>query len=578
MKIVIVRRASQVVFLLIFLWFVLVTTSGDRWHQIRDWPVNWMLELDPLAALGTLLTTGALYSGLLWALATVVLTIVLGRFFCGWLCPFGTMHHFMGWVGRISGVSAQGRRYYKAQSIKYYVLLFLLTAASIDLWTAAARVSQEGGLIWVVPAVALIGFAVTAMVRRHDKPWKMLGIVCLFLFMWMAAGRVLPGDEAITASLLTGFVDPMSLVYRSISLVFLPFLDRSAGVVFATPRFYDGAWFIGTIFVVALLSNLVIPRLFCRFVCPLGALLALLSRFSIWRMVKTDRCCSDCMRCDAGCEGGCEPSGQIRTAECVLCMNCMSDCEDGAMTYGTSPLERGERPLPDISRRGVLASITSGLVAVPLLRSGGWTFRDRHHGLVRPPGALAESDFLDRCLRCGQCMRICPTNVLQPAGVEAGLEGLWTPVLNNRIGTSGCQLECNACGSVCPTGAIRPFTMDEKLGRGEFAQRGPIRIGAAFMDRGRCLPWSMDRPCIVCQENCPVSPKAIFIRYSSVTIRGGDKKIRLGMPYVDLTLCTGCGICENVCPVRGLAGIRVTTENESRDRDKPLIGALIANR
>jgi ferredoxin len=146
--------------------------------------------------------------------------------------------------------------------------------------------------------------------------------------------------------------------------------------------------------------------------------------------------------------------------------------------------------------------------------------------IIRPPGALDEERFLQRCIRCGQCMKVCPTNVIQPGGIQGGLETLWTPMLNNRIGTSGCQLHCIACGSVCPTAAIRPISLDEKLGRGKFTSSGPIRLGTAFVDRGRCLPWAMDRPCIVCQENCPVSPKAIIVREQFSTIRGGRAKVQ----------------------------------------------------
>jgi NAD-dependent dihydropyrimidine dehydrogenase PreA subunit len=101
------------------------------------------------------------------------------------------------------------------------------------------------------------------------------------------------------------------------------------------------------------------------------------------------------------------------------------------------------------------------------------------------------------------------------------LENLWTPVLNNRIGSSGCQLNCVACGQVCPTSAIRPITLSEKRGVGEFAKAGPIRIGTAFFDHNRCLPWAMDKPCIVCEENCPVSPKAIYTQECFNTIRDG---------------------------------------------------------
>jgi NAD-dependent dihydropyrimidine dehydrogenase PreA subunit len=118
-------------------------------------------------------------------------------------------------------------------------------------------------------------------------------------------------------------------------------------------------------------------------------------------------------------------------------------------------------------------------------------------------------------------MRVCPTNVLQPSGLGHGWEALWTPVLDNRIGTSGCQLACVACGHACPTGAIRPLSLEEKHGTGAFAAAGPVRIGLAFVDQGRCLPWSMERPCIVCEENCPVTPKAIHVSEVVQTVRGG---------------------------------------------------------
>jgi ferredoxin len=163
-----------------------------------------------------------------------------------------------------------------------------------------------------------------------------------------------------------------------------------------------------------------------------------------------------------------------------------------------------------MSRRGFLAAVFAGLLAMPafkLLASAADS-----EGVIRPPGALSEKEFIKRCLKCGQCMRICPTNVIQPAGIDSGLTNLWTPVMNNRIGSSACQLDCVACGYMCPTSAIRPLTLAEKLGKGNFADKGPIKLGTAFVDRARCLPWTFNVPCIVCQENCPVSPKAIYTR------------------------------------------------------------------
>ena len=100
MRIVTVRRLSQVFFLLVFLWFCITATVGTAWWQLRGWPINWILELDPLTALATLLTTGGLYANLLWAVVVIVRTLVLGRFFCGFVCPLGTINQFTGWLGR----------------------------------------------------------------------------------------------------------------------------------------------------------------------------------------------------------------------------------------------------------------------------------------------------------------------------------------------------------------------------------------------------------------------------------------------------------------------------------------------
>jgi formate hydrogenlyase subunit 6/NADH:ubiquinone oxidoreductase subunit I len=123
------------------------------------------------------------------------------------------------------------------------------------------------------------------------------------------------------------------------------------------------------------------------------------------------------------------------------------------------------------------------------------------------------------------CMRICPTGVIQPSLTESGLEGLWTPVMDFRLSRGGCLKDCVACGHLCPTAAIRPLSLDESAGAGRIAKQGPVRIGTAFFDRSRCLPWAMDRPCIVCQEMCPVSPKAIFTRTEYQPVRGGLGKV-----------------------------------------------------
>jgi formate hydrogenlyase subunit 6/NADH:ubiquinone oxidoreductase subunit I len=196
--------------------------------------------------------------------------------------------------------------------------------------------------------------------------------------------------------------------------------------------------------------------------------------------------------------------------------------------------------------------------------------KSRNEHLLRPPGALDEPDFLSRCIRCGECMKVCPNNALQPTLVEAGLEGLWTPTLVPRIGY--CEPSCVLCSEVCPTGAIWQITPKEKgwvVGVGA-AQNQPIRLGTAFYDRGRCLPWAMATDCIVCEEWCPVSPKAIYLEKVEVADAAGNTKT-LQQPRVDPSRCVGCGACEFACPLQDRPAVYVTSIGESRSPSSQIL-------
>jgi polyferredoxin len=527
MNITTTRRICQVFFFVLFIWFCMVTTLGGQWWQLRGWPVNWLIQLDPLVGLGTLLTTRTVYAGLLWGLATIVLTILLGRFFCGWLCPFGAFHQFVGFLARRNretAVKISLNQYHSGQSVKYWILIFLLTMSALEVLVDLIRLPGTHGLLFGILMLTALAWMIFKAVRRTSAKPKKAGIMFLVVIaVWLLLSAVFNGAQPSAASLQIGLLDPIALLYRSINLVILPLVGPSLVSVSTASRAYDGTFLIAAVFLAAVLLNLSVPRFYCRFICPAGALFGILSRFAVWRVGKTKDECVACGLCEKNCEGACSPTSQIRINECVLCMNCLNDCRHHLLTYQTAASASGEMPGPDLSRRQFIASAVSGAAAVPMLRISGHLGKNWDPDLVRPPGALPEKAFLSRCIKCGQCMRICPTNVIHPAGLQGGLEGLWSPVLNFRIGTSGCQFNCIACGNLCPTAAIRPITLDERLGRNRFADRGPIKIGTAFVDRGRCLAWAMDRPCIVCQENCPVSPKAIQTREVFNTIDTGTK-------------------------------------------------------
>jgi polyferredoxin len=494
LKLIRLRRISQCAFLALFL-FLLLWGTGP----------SFFLRADPLAALLNALSTRALYRGLLWSLAILLPTLFLGRFFCGWICPLGTLNHFF---GNLRSERKRGRallesnRYKSWQKLKYYLLI--------------------GGL-----AAALAG------------------------------------------SGILGLLDPIALAIRSFTLAVFPGLnyafERTVGVALFSlkqPHFRQ-ALLTAAALIVLLALNLRVTRFWCRALCPLGALLGAASRWSLLRLEKDGARCGDCNRCLLHCQGGDDPipGAPWRKAECHLCLNCVADCPEGGLAFHFGAAQPGRESVegPELSRRRALTGLAAGAALVPLARIGAAPIENRAR-LVRPPGALEETAFLSRCIRCGECMKVCPSNAIHPAFVEAGLEGLWTPLVVPRIGF--CQPSCVLCGQACPTGAIWEFTAREKGWRGEAGASGakPIRIGTAFYDRGRCLPWAMATECIVCQEWCPTSPKAIVLREADA---GGE---RLRQPYIDPELCVGCGACEYACPVADRAAVSVTSVGESRSR------------
>jgi polyferredoxin len=493
-----VRILSQATFLVLFLVCIYLSAAP----RLDGYPVSIFLEADPLVALSTAIATGQLYhvgaTGLFFGIGLLVATMVLGRFYCGWICPFGTLHHLVHWLGFPRGTKARldANRFRRWYWIKYGILIAMLVGAAFEV-------------------------------------------------------------------LQIGLLDPIPLLSRSMTDAVFPAVDAGLRAVglggihpSAAPQF-SGAWLIGLLFVTFLLLNLWVPRFFCRALCPLGALFGIFSRFALWRIHRDLSTCTGCNLCSKGCEGACEPEGKVRMAECMVCMNCVEDCPDGSLSYQFLPPPEGAVAGINVTgRRAVLAGV-GGLFLMGLLRqSGSAVLQSGRRHPVRPPGSLEEEAFLARCIKCDACLNVCPTSVLQPAGLEAGFEGLWTPILDMRMGY--CDVTCTLCGHVCPTGAIERLTPAQRAGTEARPDGtdGPIMIGTASYDRGRCLPWGMDTPCVVCEEVCPVSPKAIFTREEKVVDRDG-KTVVLKRPYIDVDKCVGCGICEHECPIRGPAAVRV---------------------
>jgi len=536
-KVTTLRRFSQIIFFLLFLFLLLRTEFRGSLQaagsDIRlPYPIRWFFQIDPLVAVCNALSGHALYRGLLWSLGILIPTLFLGRFFCGWICPLGSVHHFF---SSLKSERKRGKqlidsnRYKRWQTTKYYLLLAFLVAA-------------------------LFGTSIV------------------------------------------GWLDPLSLLVRSLGLSILPGMNYAAraglhalessrnGTVetlgsalhfmvggllsFKQPFFRQGIW-IGAIFIFLLALNLRVTRFWCRALCPLGALLGIVSRWSMFGLEKNPQHCKDCNRCLLHCQGGDDPIGGVawRQPECHLCLNCVEDCPERGLRFRFFPGQSSAGV--NLERRKVLAGLGAGAAVVPLMRSTPGFSSERHERLLRPPGALDEDAFLSRCIRCGACMKACPNNALHPAWNQAGLEGLWTPLMIPRIGY--CETSCVLCSQVCPTGAIWETTAKEKGWTASVgADARPIRLGTAFYDRGRCLPWAMATECIVCEEWCPTSPKAIYLRPAEVADAEGNLK-PVRQPYLDPARCVGCGACEYACPVQDRPAVYVTSIGESRSRSNQIL-------
>jgi ferredoxin len=499
-----VRQVFQILFFALFVYLSFAALQRRAAFPLADL----FFRINPLSALSTTLASRGWFHRMEWALIIIGLTILFGRIWCGWICPFGTL---LEWVTFRKARQRARALSPKLRLIKYYLLVVILVAAFFGSLT-----------LLIFDPIALLTRTMTTVII----PALNYAINAIETAMYSVA-------------FLRPAVDWMEKGLRG------PVLPVKQ------PAF-DAPMLIALLFSGIVALNLLADRFWCRYLCPLGGLLGWLSKISIFRPV-IGSTCTGCSRCAILCHPGAIKTIQaseetqreieIMPSECTVCLDCLANCTKSGM--GFKPVLH---PAPaqefDLSRRQFLGSMAVGAASLLLLKAD-LRLRTKNTFLIRPPGAQDENEFLAKCLRCTECMKICPTTALQPALQEAGLEGVWTPRLAPRVGY--CDYGCNACGQVCPSGAIPELTLEQKR---------QVVIGKASVDRNRCLPWASATPCIVCEEMCPVPEKAIRLEEGSMVNANGEM-IALQRPVVFRELCIGCGICENHCPLEGEAAIRV---------------------
>lgn len=465
------------------------------------------MRLDPLMAPTVALVEAKLVAVMMPALVVLGLTAVFGRFFCSAVCPLGTTIDI---TDRC--VPERVRPALPGPSIGKHL----------------TRVK------YVVLAVTVLGSILGVSLSPYVSPLS----IATRLY-----GVVIPIGAAAAASwimeplrTLAGLVGWNTLEYASVS-----------------PRSYGPLW-PAVLITVAVLSGCVItPRFWCRFLCPAGALLSLVSLRPLLTRRRVSASCTGCGACTQSCPMGAvgfDPRA-TKHAECIACMRCQGSCPEAAISFTDIPDEAIARTAG--RRAFVLGTLAWAAGLTAAVTAAAAAFRNAkaftaYTTLVRPPGSLPEEDFIRLCTGCGACVAVCPTNALQGAGLASGVRGIFSPVLAPAVGF--CEKECNACTRACPTGAIRYVALHDK----PYA-----KVGTATIDKNACIAWSRGLSCLVCDEVCPYGAVDLVARQGFAVM----------VPEVDAGVCTGCGCCEHHCPVKPVSAIVVTPSGAVRLRTGP---------
>lgn len=455
----------------------------------KEWlPAELFLIIDPLVSLSTAIASRNWVWSLSSATLILLICLVIPRGFCGYVCPLGTLIDLFDW--------SIGRR------------------------LTRFRIADEGW--WV-----------------HIK-------------YYLLAGTLLAAAFGV---LVSGYVAAIPVITRGMLILGSPLQNAMGRGWHLVPPMHAGHFVSVILFFAVLSLGLLRPRFWCKYVCPSGATFSLGNLFRLTER-KVESSCIHCNKCVQICPfDAIKPDFTTRGTDCTLCQTCAGVCPTQAIKF----VERGnlvqlkvvnDPPTGEtaIGRRGFLslasgtaAAVAGGTGVATVTRFFGAKLDDpRSIAPVRPPGSVPEKEFLEMCIRCGECFKACPNDVLQVQGFAQGLEGLWTPVVNANW--AGCESSCNACGQVCPTGAIRALPLAEKR---------VARMGLAIVNESTCLPYAGREACDLCVQECDAAGyHAIeFTHVGTEVDQSGIPIAGSGFlaPVVQNDKCVGCGLCQMRC-------------------------------
>ena len=412
-----------------------------------------------------------------------LITVIFGRVYCSSVCPLGTVHDIF---------IRRKRKFKFRESNK--LIRWAVPMATLLLGAIGIRF-----LIILLEPFALAGRLGHNLIEpAASEFWHLVLVVCSYFDIFL---RPLPMALEISALLLA-----------LLQLVGL------AALVFARGRFY------------------------CNSLCPVGAILSILAKFSFFG-IKIDRSkCISCGQCGTACKAECLDlkNFTVDPARCVVCFSCTSKCPTNAISYGflkgqavvPKPASETQLTIPadPMTRRDFIIMTTAAVCTVPVLGATGKLIKADENKAIAPPGAGSVARFNAACTGCQLCVNACPERVLRPSLLQYGISGIQQPVMKFSVGY--CAFECNKCGQVCPNGAIMPLPLEKKQ---------QISIGLANINENTCVSFAENKACGACAEVCPVS--AVYMADSP---KGAG---HVSVPRMRPESCLGCGACENACPV-----------------------------
>jgi len=451
-----------------------------------------------------------------------LLTLFFGRVYCSVICPAGVLQDIFNRIACIGKKKRKGIlrfRYHKPLNILRYAIL------------------------GVSAALAVFGFMELCLLL---DPYSNFGRIATNLFRPVAIWI-----NNLLAEALTRFG-----IYTLYNVSFRISTGALVASVVAFLVFFVMAWWRG--------------RLFCNTLCPVGALLSLVSRFSFFRLKVDENACNKCGVCGKSCKAEAIDSvnGTVDMSRCVGCFNCISHCKQDALRFGVGDcfgLRSRNDGVPKVldcfvprndgvgggdrvnGRRSFIATGAAIAAGMPLLALAKGKDSAEKPLPVTPPGSLSIERFKDLCTGCHLCVVQCPSRVLLPAGLQFGFGYMLKPYMSYI--DSYCNFSCTVCSDVCPTRAITQITEEEKK---------VTQVGIANFYINRCIVKTEETDCGACSEHCPTQAVHMVPYKGTLTI-----------PQVEAELCVGCGGCESICPVRPERAIVIISNPVHKKAEKP---------